>query len=194
MNANANANANATEPNCLRCGRKESERNKAKHDCFYNWDCVLGSLYKHGLEIKKQNKKNYLKKKIECECECEVSRANMARHRRSKKHQKRMKVRAERIEELKQRKTIGLCDDEEHPCVAEPLDDSYEKCEICDGYYHPDEDYILIEEIYDEFCALCNRCGSIATGNLARMKCSGEITCDTACDDWGNYAGNSDSD
>lgn len=187
---NANANANASEPNCLRCGRKESERNKARHDCFYTWDCAMGSFYKMGLELKKQNKKKYLKEKIECECGCEVSRANISRHRRSKRHEKIMEVRAKRAEKLRQRKTIGLCDDEEHPCVAEPLDDSYEKCEICDGYYHPDEDYILIEEIDDEECCLCGRTGSIATGNLARMKCSGEVTCDAACDDEGDYIDN----
>ncbi len=125
------------------------------------------------LDIKKEQRKKYATKKIECECGCEVSRSNMARHRRSKKHEKKM--------------TKKLCDDEECPCVATPLDDSYEKCELCDGYYHPDEDFILIEEIYDEECCLCGRTGSIATGNLVKMKCSGDITCDTACDDWGNY-------
>jgi hypothetical protein len=175
-----NANANVSEPNCLRCGRKASERNKARHDCFYTWDCAMGSLYKHGLEIKKEQKKKYLREKIECECGCEVSRANIARHRRSKQHEKKM--------------TKKLCDDEECPCVATPLDDSYEKCELCDGYYHPDKDYILIEEIGDEECCLCGRCGSIATGNLVQMKCSGDITCDAACDDEGDYQGDSDSD
>ena len=126
--------------------------------------------------------------KIDCECGREITKSNMARHRRSKIHNKILKVRAERAEEQKQKtKKIGLCDDEECPCVAEPVDDSYDKCELCDGYYHPDEDFILIEEIYDEECCLCGRCGSIATGNLVIMKCSGDITCDTACDDMGNY-------
>ena len=169
---NANANTNATELNCLRCGRKESERNKSRHDCFYSWDCAMGSFYKWGLEIKKEQKKKYLREKIKCECGCEVSRANMARHRRSKKHEKQM--------------TKKLCDDEECPCVATPLDDSYEKCELCDGYYHPDKDFILIDEIGDEECCLCGRTGSIATGNLVIMKCSKDITCDTACDDEGS--------
>jgi hypothetical protein len=60
MNPNAN---NATELKCLRCGRKESERKKSKHDCFYSWDCAMGCFYKWGLQIKKEQKKKYLREK-----------------------------------------------------------------------------------------------------------------------------------
>tara|TARA_R110000787_G_scaffold244976_1_gene350796 strand:- start:292 stop:1044 length:753 start_codon:yes stop_codon:yes gene_type:complete len=31
---------------CLRCGVHKSKRDTTGHDCFYGWDCLLGSLWK----------------------------------------------------------------------------------------------------------------------------------------------------
>jgi len=37
---------------CLRCGVRQSKRDTTDHDCFYSWDCVLGSLWKLQNKIK----------------------------------------------------------------------------------------------------------------------------------------------
>ena len=58
----------------------------------------------------------------------------------------------------------------ENPCVSTKLSDDYEKCELCDGYYHTDDN--LEVEYMDATEPKCINCECL--GEIIINKCTGE--------------------